>query len=113
MSGEAGFSKQLVAAHTWWCNTSPFFKQRSNVLFLKLISSRHRTRRRRRLSSPVCAQVDAADAQVVAAADEARLQFQGRPVGGHGLLRAAAVGQRGAQLVPEQVVLESRARQFV
>lgn len=54
------------------------------------------------------AQVNAADAQVVTGPDEARLQLQGSRVGLHRLLAAVAVGQRGAQPVPQQVILGRR-----
>lgn len=50
-------------------------------------------------------QVDAADAQVVSGSDESRLQLQGSSVRLHRLLAAVAVCQRGAQAVPQQVVL--------
>lgn len=53
-------------------------------------------------------QVDAADAQVVSGADESRLQLQGSSVRLHRLLAAVAVGQRGAQAVPQEVVLGRR-----
>lgn len=57
-------------------------------------------------ASPVSPQVDAADAQVVSGADESGLQLQSSGVGFHRLLAAVAVGQRGAQTVPQQVVLK-------
>lgn len=56
-------------------------------------------------TSPVRPEVDAADAQIISGADESRLQFQGPSVGFHRLLTAVAIGQRGTQAVPEQVVL--------
>lgn len=56
-------------------------------------------------STPVCSEVDAADSQVVAAADKTRLQFQSSPVGGYRLLWATSVSECGAQLIPQQVVL--------
>lgn len=59
---------------------------------------------------PVRSQVDTADAQVVATTNKTGLQFQGSPVGCHRLLWAAAVSKRGAQLVPQQVVLQEYAR---
>lgn len=55
---------------------------------------------------PVCPQVNAADAQVVAGPDEARLQLEGSRVGLHRLLAAVAIRQRGAQPIPQKVVLE-------
>ena len=54
----------------------------------------------------MCPQVDAADAQVVAGADEAWLELQGLGVGLHCLLAAVPVSQRGPQAVPQQVVLQ-------
>lgn len=53
----------------------------------------------------MCPQVDTADSQVVATANETGLQLQSSPVGGHGLLWPASVGERGPQLIPQQVVL--------
>ena len=44
---------------------------------------------------PVSSQIDTADAQVVTTAHKSRLQFQGSPVGGNSLFRAAPVGQGG------------------
>ena len=56
------------------------------------------------------AQVDAADPQVVAGPYEARLDLQGPGVRLHGLLTAVPVGKRGAQTVPQQVVLPEPQR---
>lgn len=57
---------------------------------------------------PVSAQVDAADAQVVSGPDEAGLQLQSSRVRLHRLLAAVAVRQRGAETVPQQVVLNTQ-----
>lgn len=51
------------------------------------------------------AQVNAADTQVVTGPDEAWLQLQGSRVGLHRLLAAVAIGQSGAQPVPQEVIL--------
>lgn len=59
---------------------------------------------------PVRSQVDAADAQVVAGPNEARLELQGSGVGFHCLLAAVPVSQCGTQAVPQQVVLEETDR---
>lgn len=58
------------------------------------------------MCSPVGAQVDAADAQVVAGADVSRLELQCPAICGHGLFTAIPVGQGGTQLVPQKVVLQ-------
>lgn len=60
----------------------------------------------RQATLPVCPQVNAADAQVVAGPDEARLQLEGSCVGLHRLLAAVAIRQRGTQSIPQKVVLE-------
>lgn len=59
-----------------------------------------------RANLPVCPQINAADTQVVAGPDEARLQLEGSRVGLHRLLAAVAIRQRGAQSIPQKVVLE-------
>ena len=58
--------------------------------------------------SPVSSQVDAADPQVVSGPDESGLQLQSSGVRFHRLLAAVPVRQRGAQTVPQQVVLNTQ-----
>lgn len=62
------------------------------------------------LCSPVGAQVDAADAQVVARADISRLELQCPTIRGHSFFTPIAVGQGGTELVPQKVVLEEGAQ---
>lgn len=54
---------------------------------------------------PVCSQVDAADAEVVSGADEARLELQSSCVGLNSFLAAVSVSQSRTQSVPQQIVL--------
>ncbi len=56
--------------------------------------------------SPVCPQVNTADAQVVAGPDEPRLQLKGSRVSLHRLLTPVPVRQRGPKAVPQQVILD-------
>lgn len=56
-------------------------------------------------SSPVGAQVDAADAEVEAGPYEAWRELERLPVSVHRLLGPASVGKRGTQSVPQQAVL--------
>lgn len=58
---------------------------------------------------PVCTQVDAADAQVVAGPDEAGLEFQRSCVRLHRLLAAVPVCKGRPQTIPQKVVLEGEA----
>ena len=55
----------------------------------------------------VRAQIDAADAEIVAGADKAGAELKRTPICVQGLEAAVAVGQRGAQLVPQQAILWS------
>lgn len=59
--------------------------------------------------SPVCPQVNTADAQVVAGPDKPRLQLQGSCVSLHCLLASISIRQRGPEAVPQQVVLHKSA----
>lgn len=53
----------------------------------------------------MCAQVNTADAQVVAGPDEPRLQLESSRVRLHRLFAPVPVCQRGSQAVPQQIVL--------
>lgn len=57
----------------------------------------------------MCAQVDAADAQVVAGPDEPGLELQGSCVRLHRLLAAVPVCEGRPQTIPQKVVLEEEA----
>lgn len=55
--------------------------------------------------SPVCPQVNAADAKVVARSDKAWMQLKGSRVSLHRFLAPVPVCQRGSQAIPQQIVL--------